>query len=267
MSKSTKRIVRGVVVLVVVGYFLPKLVIFYIACGLYDVMRNRRLGYEVFEKYFFGNGVLTWLLSPFNILLDILSLPNINKGVYRLEDLPPSHQAEINRLIDATRKQDVVGRLEAAAAEQKRSMFFFKWYGADAETIADIPVFREKYKYIKTIGVSIFNKKQSTSAHFGPLRATLRVLYNINDMNDDGAYIVVGDVANYWRTSKLFIFDDTLLHQSFNETDQIRYCLFVDIMRPTPAPAVLAWVVSAIKGLLSTGGNALLYSNWKVVKK
>ena len=113
----------------------------------------------------------------------------------------------------------------------------------------------------------MFNKKQSTSKHFGPLRATLRVLYNINDMSDDGAYIVVGDAANYWRANKLFIFDDTLLHQSFNETTEVRYCLFVDIMRPTPIPAVLAVVVNIARHLMSTGANGLFYGHWKVFKK
>src|SRR5262249_35412363 len=61
------------------------------------------------------------------------------------------------------------------------------------------------------------------------MRASLRILYNLNDMNDDSAYIVVGNATSYWRENKLFIFDDTLLHQSFNETDQTRYCLFVDM--------------------------------------
>lgn len=267
MNKSAKRIGKGVVVIAVVGYFLPKLVLFYLVCGLYDVSRNANLNAELFEKYFFGNGVLTWLLSPVNILLDILSLPNINKGVYRLEDLPRPYQAEIRHLIDSAHRQNLVAQIESVAQDQKRSMFFFKWYGADVSTVVDIPAFHESYKYVKTIGLSVFNKRQSTSRHFGPLRATLRVLYNINDMQDDGAYIVVGDVTNYWRSSKLFIFDDTLLHQSFNETDAVRYCLFVDILRPTQLPAVFALAVSAINRILSTGGNALLYGNWKVFKK
>jgi hypothetical protein len=42
------------------------------------------------------------------------------------------------------------------------------------------------------------------------MRASLRILYNLNDMNDDSAYIVVGDTTSYWRENKLFIFDDTL---------------------------------------------------------
>jgi aspartyl/asparaginyl beta-hydroxylase (cupin superfamily) len=40
-------------------------------------------------------------------------------------------------------------------------------------------------------------------------------------MTDDSAYIVGGDTTR-WRDNKLFIFDDTLLHESINHTDQAR---------------------------------------------
>ena len=134
------------------------------------------------------------------------------------------------------------------------------------KTVVDIPAFHDDYRFIKTIGVSVFNKKQSTSAHFGPVRAMLRVLYNINDMKDESAYIQVGATEHYWNRDKLFIFDDTLLHQSFNKSDQARYCLFVDIVRPTAIPAVIGLTVSAISRLMSAGGSAVFYSNWKVFK-
>ena len=55
------------------------------------------------RRYFIGNGFPTWVLSPFNILLDLLSLPYVNKGVYQLGDLPPAYQDEVNRLIQAAR--------------------------------------------------------------------------------------------------------------------------------------------------------------------
>jgi beta-hydroxylase len=106
----------------------------------------------------------------------------------------------------------------------------------------------------------------STSKHFGFVRASLRILYNLNDMTDRSAYIVVGDKINYWCEQKLFIFDDTLLHQSFNETNQPRYCLFVDIIRPTPFPALMRIVMSAI-GLVSRSFKAVYYRNWKVLDR
>jgi aspartyl/asparaginyl beta-hydroxylase len=249
------------------AYFFPKLVLLYMACGIYDVSRNSARTAELFEKYFFGNGVLTWLLSPVNTVLDLLSLPYLNKGVYNLADLPPGHQAEIVKLIDSTRRQDLIGQLQQAAAAENRSMFFFKWFGANVDTIVRLPEFHADYKYVTTIGVSVFNKKQSTSKHFGPLRATLRVLYNIDDVVDDSAYIVVGDTTSYWRENKLFIFDDTLLHQSFNGSNRPRYCLFVDIVRPTLIPAAFKAFVWVVGKVMSQGSNKVFYSHWKVFKK
>ena len=144
-------------------------------------------------------------------------------------------------------------------------MFFFKWYASNVNTVIDVPAFHKDYKYIKTIGVSVFRKKESTSRHFGPLRATYRVLYNVNTMDDKSAYIVVGKTTNYWCENKLFIFDDTLLHQSFNESDKARYCLFVDIVRPSLVPALLDGFV-VLNRLLFRGLNSIFYKKWKVIE-
>ena len=144
-------------------------------------------------------------------------------------------------------------------------MFFFKWYGTNVDSVIEIPAFHKQYKYIKTIGVSVFNKKQSTSSHFGPLRASLRVLYNINNVEDDAAFIVVGKTISHWRHNKLFIFDDTLLHQSFNGSDQFRYCLFVDILRPSACPAVFAFIVGVIHVIMRSA-KSIFYKQWKVVQ-
>lgn len=270
MRRLAGRVVKVVVILALLAYFFPKVALIYILCGIYDVLRNDERTPELFEKYFLGEGLPfwlispVWLLSPVNTLLDLLALPYVNKGVYRLDDLPAEHKAEIVRLINSTRTRDVVGELQAAASAEKRSMFFFKFYGANVQQTANIPEFYYDYKNIITIGVSVFNKRQSVSKHFGPLRATFRVLYNINDMPDDLAYIVVGRTTNYWRTHKLFIFDDTLLHQSVNETDVPRYCLFVDIIRPTMLSIVLRTFVEGIGRLTSQGPNKLFFRQWKV---
>ncbi len=234
-----------------------------ISCGLYDLSRNKKIDRSVVKRYFLGNGLSTWLLSPINTLLDILSLPYINKGIYKLEDLPATHQEEIKRLIEAAHKENLVEKLSEKIKENPRTMFFFKWYGQAVKSDIDVPSFYENYKYIKTIGVSVFNKKQSTSKHFGPMRATLRVLYNVNDMKDKTAYIEVGNTLHYWQDEKLFIFDDTLQHQSFNESNSPRYCLFVDILRPCLIPSLAAAFVSLLCVLLKSVNN-IFYKNWKI---
>jgi hypothetical protein len=262
----SRKVLSPAALFLVVAYVLPWLTLLYLACGLYDVSRNRKLDLTTLRLYFFGNDVLLWLLSPLNALFDLLALPNINKGVYRLEDLPPEHREEVKRLIETAERENLGARLEERSKAHPRAMVFFKWYGVNADTFVDIPAFHQKWKHVRTIGVSIFRRKVSTAKHFGYLRATFRVLYNINDLNDHSAYIVVGDQTSYWRDNKLFIFDDTLLHQSFNETDQTRYCLFVDIVRPTPFPAVMGAVVTGIR-MLSQSFKFIYYKHWKVIDR
>ncbi len=247
------------------AYYFPFIVLFYAACGLYDVCRNRPVDLATLRQYFLVNGVLTWVLSPFNILLDILCLPYVNKGIYRLEDLPGPYREEIERMIEISKREDLVGQLQQRAKELDRTMIFFKWYGENINTFLQTPAFHEKWKYIQTIGVSVFNKKVSTSRHFGPIRPTLRVLYNLNDIDDHSAYIVVGGTTSYWQENKLFIFDDTLIHQSINGSDKVRYCMFVDLLRPSLLPALLRPFVKLVHFFFKSA-NFIFYKQWKVIQ-
>ena len=261
---SLRRVLFPICVLAPFAYFFPRLAIFYALCGTYDACRNRPVNAETLRRYFIGNGWGTWVLSPINILLDLLSLPYMNKGVYRLADLPPAYQDEVTRVIRAANDADLVRQLEERSKQNQRTMFFFRWYGANTNTSPNVPAFHQPWKYVQTIGVSIFNRRISTSKHFGYLRASLRVLYNLNDMKDDSAYIVVGDTTSYWRDNKLFIFDDTLLHLSANDTEQPRYCLFVDIVRPTLFPHLMAGVLTVVR-YLTQSFKFIYYKNWKII--
>ena len=62
---------------------------------------------------------------------------------------------------------------------------------------------------------------------------TYRILYNFNKVKKEGSFIEADGRINKWRYDPLFIFDDTLIHQSFNEEDDLRYCAFIDIIRPS----------------------------------
>ncbi len=260
-----KKTLKRVVPLALALYFIPWVFATYFLLGLIDVSRNSQRTIRTLDRYFAGNGVFTWLLSPFNLLLDLFCLPFWNRGIYRLQDLPKGYQAEIQTLIDAAAERNLVGLLESKMQEKKRGMIFFKWYGKNILASVDMPEYHQPFKYIRTIGVSIFNKKQSTGEHFGPLRVTLRVLYNINDIDSKNVFIRVGNQTHYWQESKLFIFDDTLQHQSCNESDAMRYCLFVDILRPSPWPALLSSILTSIR-LLMAPLKAIFYKHWTFIK-
>jgi len=261
----TKKWAKRVVPFALAGYFIPWVLIGYLVCGLLDVSRNTQNNLSTLVQYFAGNGVFTWLLSPFNLLIDLITLPYWNKGTYRLEDLPEGYQKEIQFVIDTVRKRDLLAQLATKVGDTKRAMIFFKWYGQNLSSSVRVPEFHEQYSYIRTIGVSTFNARQSTGLHFGPLRLTLRVLYNLKVTEDPGVYIQVGRHTHHWRDNNLFIFDDTLQHLSCNNSDSIRYCLFVDILRPCAIFWVLSALVSCVRFLMFPLRH-IFYRNWSVMQ-
>jgi beta-hydroxylase len=260
-KKAAKRIIP----LALGIYFIPGLLAVYVGFGLLDFLRNRRRTLGTLDRYFAGNGFITWLLSPFNLLMDVICLPYWNRGTYQLSDLPRAYQDEINAMIEAARQSDLVTKLDEKMQGTRRGMIFFKWYGKNVKTSVDVPAFHRPYRFIRTIGVSIFNTKQSTGKHFGPLRVTLRVLYNVNEITSENVYIKVGNQINYWRDNKLFIFDDTLQHQSCNQSDEVRYCMFVDILRPSLFPGVMSAILACVRVVIARF-NFAFYKHWAFIR-
>jgi hypothetical protein len=264
--KLAKRWLKRIVVIGAAAYFIPPLAVVYIVCGLVDFLRNKPRSWSTLDRYFTGNGLQAWLLSPLNLLMDLLTLPYWNKGIYKLTDLPQGHQDEIKAMIAAAHESDLVGKLQEKMGDKPRGMIFFKWYGKNVDASVDVPEFHRNFKYLRTIGVSIFNKKQSTGKHFGSFRVTLRVLYNVNDLTSDKAFIQVGDHVNLWRDQKLFIFDDTLQHKSCNESDEVRYCMFVDILRPSLLPGLMSGILTCVRTLVGGSFRPAFAKNWVMIK-
>ena len=107
--------------------------------------------------------------------------------------------------------------------------------------------------------------RERTKWHFGPLRLTFRVLYNLDPLDSRGVFIEVDGRVHYWADEPLFIFDDTFFHRSINDVDDVRYCLFMDIVRPNYAQR--AFDVAVLGA--STIANSLkwvFYKNWSFIR-
>ncbi len=246
-------------------YFAPWAVLAAVGVGLLDFRRNTQRTLGSLDRYFAGNGVFTWLLSPFNLLMDLLCLPYRNEGIYTLDDLPTGYREEIESLVTSAADSQLVAKLEDKLGDAERAMIFFKWYGKNVETTVDVPDFHGDFRYVRTVGVSVFNSRQSTGKHFGPLRVTLRVLINVNDVQSKDAFIQVGSHTHRWAENKIFVFDDTLLHQSVNHTDEPRYCMFVDVLRPSCCPWLLSAILTGVR-LVAARFNACFYKHWTMVR-
>src|SRR5258708_34592429 len=76
-AKRVRRVVIFGAIFVPSVYFAPVPALIFILCGVMDISRHRKISYELIEKYFMGNGIWTWILSPINLLADLLSFPNV----------------------------------------------------------------------------------------------------------------------------------------------------------------------------------------------
>jgi beta-hydroxylase len=265
---SVKRARRAAVLaaILIIGFYLAPLFIgFMLLCGLLDISRHRHFTYELVEKYFAGNGVLTWLLSPINLLADLFSMRN--RVIYRLEDLPPEHRQEIETCVRefVANGDRIKEHVQKTLAGSRRGMLTFKWFNAPQSTLLTIPAFQQDFRFIKTIAVSVFNTRERTSWHFGPLRFTFRVLYNLDPIDSREVFIEVDGQTHYWIDEPLFIFDDTVFHRSINDVDHVRYCLFMDIVRPNYAHAAFDVAVHTASAI-SSSFKRMFYKNWSFIR-
>jgi len=263
--KRARRIVVLGIFLVPALYFVPVPTIIIILCGVRDVSRHRRIRSELIEKYFFGNGIPTWLISPINLLADLFSYRNLHR--FKLADLPDEHRAEIQACVRAfVDNGDLIkAHIADKLAQSKRAMLTFKWYNAPQTIDLRIPAFERDYRFIKTIAVSVFNTRERTSWHFGPLRLTFRVLYNLDPVDSRDVFIEVDDQVHYWVDDPLFIFDDTVFHRSINDVDHVRYCLFMDIVRPNYSHKLFDMAVH-VASAISGSFKRIFYKNWSFVR-
>ena len=135
-----RRVLFPIAVFVPFGYFLPELAIFYAVCGLYDVSRNRPMNLSLLQRYFLGNGFLTWVLSPINILLDLLSLALHQQGsVSAGRPASRTTRRRVKRLIDTAERENLVAKLRERSKANSRTMIFFKWYGVNVDTFRRHP--------------------------------------------------------------------------------------------------------------------------------
>ncbi|MBR2688724.1 MAG: aspartyl/asparaginyl beta-hydroxylase domain-containing protein [Aquamicrobium sp.] len=265
MTKDQRKAIRKAAIAVVLlglgFYFIPIITLIWLICGLIDVLRNKKKDQRLFSLYFTGNGMFTWLLSPFNLLVDLISYKNW--GVWKLEQFPADYQREVNEVLNVfkERRNEIIADIDANFGTGRRGMYVYQWYGK--HKIDNVPEFNKDFKYVKTIAVSVFSGRESTSWHFGPLRLSLRVLYNLIPVNAE-IFVECQDARNYWHDNPMYIFDDTLLHRSVNEYDGRRYCVFMDVIRPSPVPGLVAGLLTIVSMSVERI-NSLFYKNWKMI--
>ena len=102
---------------------------------------------------------------------------------------------------------------------------------------------------MKTAMISILSPRKHILDHRGPYKGVLRFHLGLIVPKDaPSCRIRVGDDIRHWEEGKSLIFDDTFNHEVWNDTDETRVVLFVDVLRPLPEPesAINRAIVKAI---------------------
>jgi beta-hydroxylase len=107
----------------------------------------------------------------------------------------------------------------------------------------------EEIPGMKTAMFSILSPRKHILDHRGPYKGVLRYhLGLIVPEQEEACRIRVGDEIRHWEEGKSMIFDDTFNHEVWNDTDETRVVLFIDVLRPLPFPesAINRLIVRAI---------------------
>ncbi|HEY4428341.1 MAG TPA: aspartyl/asparaginyl beta-hydroxylase domain-containing protein [Solirubrobacteraceae bacterium] len=131
--------------------------------------------------------------------------------------------------------------------------FFIYGYGFEAKLGVEMcprtAALMREIPGMKTAMISILSPRKHILDHRGPYKGVLRYHLGLIVPKDaESCRIRVGDDYRHWEEGKSMIFDDTYNHEVWNDTDETRVVLFVDVMRPLPFPdsAINEGIVKAI---------------------
>lgn len=261
-GKTIKQGLIATTFLAVGFYFIPYLLVLYMVCGLIDILRHEKHDFYLWQRYFSGNGFTTWLVSPLNVFLDLICYKN--RKIYALSDFSDEARQEIETVLaafDANRDR-IIADINSELGDAKRGMYLYRWFGhLYNRSIEDL---NRPFRHVRTIAVSVFNGRERTNYHFGPMRMTIRVLYNLTPVADKDVFIETGNTRHYWVKEPLFMFDDTLMHRSINDDDGRRFCVFLDVMRPSPFPRLLSAMIVPVS-LVAGAFKSIYYRRWKML--
>lgn len=154
-----------------------------------------------------------------------------------------------------------VPELKKLSAEQERIVsgnrwksFFFYAYGERVEkNCVQCPVTDRTARKIPgmlTAFYSILEPHTRLTEHRGPYKGVLRYHLALKIPKEkDKCGLRIEQEVRHWENGKSLVFDDSYLHEAWNDSEEMRVVLFVDFVRPLPFPLSLAnrmiiWLMS-----------------------
>ena len=123
----------------------------------------------------------------------------------------------------------------------KWKVFIIKWYDNTVTTALNLAPETckviDKCPNVRAAMFSMLEPGKRIPLHKGPFKGCLRYHLGLKIPKDHkNCYIEVDDVKYSWYEGEGLVFDDTYKHAVYNNTNEPRIILFVDIVRPMNYP-------------------------------
>jgi aspartyl/asparaginyl beta-hydroxylase (cupin superfamily) len=204
--------------------------------------------------HFIGLVAITWLAKiadssvPRRFSL-VETTPFIDPRQFEWHDLVTSEwtkvQSELKALLSAADKipihQEIVEAAKPITGDDARWLsYFFYVYGQRFEKqcseCPDTARLLQEIPGMKTAFFSILAPGKRIPPHRGPYRGVMRYHLPLLVPRNGECAIRVGDQTATFDEGAGIMFDDTYEHEVWNDTEEIRVVLFLDIMRPMKFP-------------------------------
>ncbi|RZT18498.1 aspartyl/asparaginyl beta-hydroxylase (cupin superfamily) [Mycobacterium sp. BK558] len=152
-------------------------------------------------------------------------------------------QAELDGLLAEVEQlpnfQDIQEEQRQLTQDDRWKVFAFYAYGGRADAnCRRCPRTAEIVESIPGMTTALFSvllPHKHIPPHTGPWKGVLRYHLALRTPADEKlARIRVGSTVEHWRRGRSMVFDDTFEHEVWNDSDETRVVLFVDVIRELP---------------------------------
>jgi aspartyl/asparaginyl beta-hydroxylase (cupin superfamily) len=145
------------------------------------------------------------------------------------------HQSELASFQEISKDQIEI------TDDDRWKTFFIYGYGFEAklgvQMCPQTAALMRQIPGMTTAMISILSPRKHILDHRGPYKGVLRYHLGLIVPTDaESCRIRVGEDVGHWQEGQSMIFDDTFNHEVWNDTDETRVVLFVDVLRPLPEP-------------------------------
>jgi ornithine lipid ester-linked acyl 2-hydroxylase len=190
-----------------------------------------------FERYVLRSSLVP--TTPFMDPDDFAWVPPLER---KWADIREELDVVLERRDDLPNFQDISTDQATITDDDRWKTFFLFGYGFKSEANCGrcprTTALLEAVPGMTTAMFSILSAGKHIDAHRGPYRGVLRYHLGLRIPEPrEAAGISVGGEVRHWDEGKSLVFDDGYEHFAWNDTDDVRVVLFVDIIRPLRRPA------------------------------